>query len=96
MLLKWGYQCVFREFQLHFTLTGKISKFHADEFISFLEKPIELLITDRFHVTVLVLAGQDKTVLFHELIRKKVQGLTCIASVSVIKNFSFRFGKCLY
>ncbi len=73
MLSKWGYPYVFKDFKFHLTLTGKISKTHVDELLSFLGPKIKPIVGDRFSIKELVLVGEDREGLFHGLIRRKLK-----------------------
>ena len=74
MLFEWGYPYVFDAFKFHITLTGQIEEKTAEQLIPFLQSWLDPIMQDPCIILDLVLAGEDETGQFHELLRKDLKG----------------------
>ena len=74
MLFEWGCPYAFDAFKFHITLTGRIESKTAEQLIQHLENWLDPNLPDPFDVQDLILAGEDKTGQFHELLRRDLKG----------------------
>lgn len=74
MLFEWGYPYVLDAFRFHITLTGRIAGKTAELLIQHLGSRLAPILSDPFVIPDLVLAGEDETGQFHELLRRDLKG----------------------
>lgn len=73
-LSDFGYPYVLDEFRFHVTLTGKMPTQDASALTNLLEPHIAPLIQGPFHVTSMMLLGQDENGMFHDIHRAALSG----------------------
>lgn len=73
-LSDFGYPYVMDEFRFHVTLTGQMPTDQADAVSALLQPHVAPLIEGPFHVTSMMLLGQDEDGMFHDIHRAELSG----------------------